>query len=547
MDLNSFRIPFITSAFLVSALVAKPAGAQTVPAPESPGGAEAKPPTPPAQTPAAEPPLEPPPPLPPMGATAPTAAPPPAGPGPVPEGPPKAAAAPSAPAFPQTLVGHYLKDPASTMFNGFRVTLLNFIELDVMHDSTQSFPQGDGFGGSPALARSTLTDGTPNYAGQHGRLVISPRNTQLGLQVEAPEFAKIKGTGHCRMDFMGHEPSNPQSPPSNLSEAGFYNSPTARVFHCYAKAETPYVDVLGGMTYTLFGQAPHFFPASIIYLGLPGMVFARAAQVRLSHQFHTDPIDVYVGAGVFRPPQRDSGEPDLEGALRVMFNGWRGAHTLGALGTKIDPLSLGVSGVYRNYKVQERTAVPVNLNKATGAGVSFDALIPIIPAKNNRDVGNSLTANASFVTGTGIADQWLGVTGGVPAQTRPPATPSGPPGPMLNIDPGLALYDPNGDLKTVNWQSYQVGLQYYLPGPLDIWIMGNYTHLSSSNLSRIAPWDGKSVSTVFDKQDYFDVDLFWALTPNLQIAFGYANTRQTFLDGGKETNDRFMGATYYIF
>jgi len=433
------------------------------------------------------------------------------------------------------------------MFNGFRVTLLNFIELDAMHDSTQSFSQGDGFGGSPALARSTLTGGTPNYAGQHGRFVMSPRNTQIGLQVEAPEFAKIKATGHCRLDFMGSQPSTPQAAPSNTSESSYYNSPTVRVLHCYAKAETPYIDVLGGVTYPLFAQNPFFFPSSIIYLGLPGAAYSRTSQVRLSHQFHTDPVDVYIGAGVFRPPQRDSEVPDFEGALRVMFNDWKGTRTLGAVGTRVDPLSIGVSGAYRTFKVQEMAAVPVNSHTATGAGISLDALIPIIPAKDMDHAGNSLTANAAFVTGSGISDQYVGVTGGVPAQTRPPATTGGPAGAQLDIDPGFTLYDPSGALKTVNWQSYAIGLQYYVPGPLDIWVAGNYTHLTSSNLQRLAPPKAGAVSTVFDTQDYFDANVFWAITSHLEIAFGYANTRQIFLDGGKETNHRFGFASFYIF
>jgi len=221
----------------------------------------------------------------------------------------------------------------------------------------------------------------------------------------------------------------------------------------------------------LFGQQPFYFPASIIFLGIPGEVYTRAAQVRISHQFHTDPVDVYIGAGVFRPPQRDSEVPDLEAAVRVNFNDWKGVRTIGAVGTRIDPLSFGVSGVYRQYRVQEMVAVPQTFHKAEGAGISLDALIPIIPAKDNSHAANSLTANASFASGTGIADQFQSITGGVPAQTRPPATSGGPAGAQLDIDPGLALYDPSGELKTVNWQNWRSGSSTICP---DLWISGSW-------------------------------------------------------------------------
>jgi hypothetical protein len=443
--------------------------------------------------------------------------------------------------------GHFLKEPFSWILFGFKVTLLNFVEFDIMHDSTQSFAGGDGFGGSPPLARATLTGGMPNYAGENGRLTFAIRNTQLGLQVEAPKFAGMTVLAHCRIDFNGPLPSNPQSPPANTSESTYFNSPAARLFHCYVKEQSAYIDVLAGLTYTLFSQQPMFFPASVLYLGLPGEIFTRAAQLRLSHEFHTRPVNVYVAAGVFRPPQRDSEIPDVEAAARIMFNGWRGARTFGAVGTDLTPLSLGVSGIYRNFKVQELAPVPVSFHRANGWGVAFDALLPILPAKDIHHVGNSITANATVSVGSGDGDQFLSVTGGVPAQTRPPAMPGGPPGAQLDIDPGLAMYDPSGALKTVNWQNYQVGLQYYLPGPFDIWITGNYTYLMSTNLHEIVPPAPGTVSTVFDKQHYVDASVFWALTPHFQIAIAYAYTHQTFLDGGNAHNHRIMGATYFVF
>jgi hypothetical protein len=385
------------------------------------------------------------------------------------------------------------------------------------------------------------------YGGTHGRMNFTARNTQLGLQAEAPELWGMKATGHCRIDFNGNIPGSPQN---GNSESGLQNSPTARLFHCYGKLETPAVDVLGGLTYTLFGNQPYFFPASLTFVGIPGEVFGRTAQLRLSHKFTAPGVDVYVAVAAARPPQRDSEVPEGVAALRLEFKDWKGVHTPGALGTKVDALAVGVSGTMRQFRVQEQAVSPASSNTENGAGLSLDAFVPIIPARNIEHAGNSLSGTASFATGYGIADEWLGVTGGAPAQLRPAAIGAAPYAaapPQLNIDPGFAYYDSTGTLHAVDWQSVNFGLQYYLPGPGNVWLFANYTHLQSDNLAKLLPPKAGAVSTVFDKQQYVAAGVFWAIVPNFQVAFEYSNLQQTFLDGGQEVNHRESVSTYYVF
>jgi hypothetical protein len=421
-----------------------------------------------------------------------------------------------------------------TFFTKFKTSFVGFIEVDAIHDSTEAFQDGAS---NAAIARS----GT--YAGGHGRFHFTSRNTRLGIKMEAPEFSGVRASTLCAMDFFGNQPANPPA----VTENQFLSSPTARLLHCYLKAETNYIDVLAGLTYYLFGQQNYFFPSSAAFLGLPGMIFSRAPQIRLSHTFKSSPLDVYIAAAADRPPQRDAELPDVEAALRVMINPWKGAHTPGALGTMIDPLSFGISGLARKYRVQELSPTPLASHTENSAGISLDALIPIIPANSLKERGNSLTATGSFVTGYGMADLYLGLNGGVKGQNLPPAA-GAPPGAaptQLNIDPGLAMYDPTGALHAVDWQSYQVGLQYYLPGSGDVWITGNYTFLRSDNIAQIVPPPKTGVSTVFNKQRYWDVSLFWAITPAVQVGLNYGNTHQTFTDGGEETNHRATFAAYY--
>ena len=418
----------------------------------------------------------------------------------------------------------------------FKTSIIGFVEVDAMHDSTQSYQ--DGASNAP-LARSST------YAGQHGRFQFTARNTQLGVKLEAPEFAGVRASSVCKGDFFGNQPANPQS--SGVTENNFLSSPTFRMLHCYFKAETEYVDILAGLTYYLFGQQNSFFPTSVAFLGLPGMIFSRAPQVRLSHTFKSAPVNFLVAVAADRPPQRDSELPDGEAALRLMFNGWKGAHTPGALGTTVDPLSIGVSGVVRSFRVNELAPVPVASRTEHGAGISVDALVPIIPTNKVEDRGNTLLLTANFVTGYGINDLYLGLNGGLKQQNLPAAagTPPYAAATPIDLDPGLAAYDPQGNLHAVDWQSYQIGLQYYFPGSGNVWASANFTYLHSDNIDRIAPTNGKAA--VFNKQQYYDASLFWAMTPAVQFGIQYGNVKQTFLDGGEETNHHVQFAAYYNF
>ena len=421
------------------------------------------------------------------------------------------------------------------MFGKTKVTLINFIEFDAFNDSTESFQ--DSYGG--AIVRNNV------YGGLHGRTNFTARNTQFGLQVDGPEYHGMKPGGHCRMDFNGQQPGTPQN---GTSEYSFQTSATARLFQCYGYLQTPYVDILGGLTYTIFGNQPYFFPASLTFLGIPGEVFVRTPQLRLSHQFATPHVDVVMMVAAARPPQRDAEVPDGVGALRVQFNDWKGAHTLGAVGVKVDPAAIGISGEVRRFRVQEQAVAPVNSHTENGAGISLDVLLPIIPSKGLTDVGNTMTATASFTMGYGISDSYTNLTAGAPAQSRPAAVGAAPYAaapPQLDIDPGLAFYDPNGFLHAVDWKSVNIGLQYRFPGPGNIYAYGNYTYLKSDNLAQLMPPKAGAVSTIFDAQSFAAGGIGWAIVPNFQMSFEYSNLRQTFLDGGEATNNRFSFATYY--
>ncbi len=417
------------------------------------------------------------------------------------------------------------------------VTLYGFIEADVIADSTRSY--GDAIG--PALvARSD------RYAGRVGRTQFSMRNTRLGLAFESAMFEGVKTSAVFEGDFFGN-----QGEPPSTTEAVYFDSPTFRLRHAYLKLENDYVDVLAGQTYDVFGWQNYFFPCSAEFLGLPNQLFSRNAQVRLSHTFGSSgPISVDIAAAAVRPAQRDSQVPDGQGGLRLSVNDWKGITTPGNVRTTALPLSIGVSGVVRQFKVDAFTPPPPQTsNHARGWGVSVDALIPVIPAKNGDDRGNRLTLTGSLVTGTGIADL-VTANGGAtftplmnPAQDNPPFAYAN------DIDNGIVTFDYRGVLHTINWRTFMVGLQYYLPPTGRVFVALNYTQADSNNMNDLYLQGGAEIellSRIANRSRYADANVFWDATPAVRLGASIQYTTVRYTDQ-EPHNVRAMGQALYVF
>jgi hypothetical protein len=56
-----------------------------------------------------------------------------------------------------------------------------------------------------------------------------------------------------------------------------------------------------------------------------------------------------------------------------------------------------------------------------------------------------------------------------------------------------------------------------------------------------------SWSKTFLKQRYYEGSMHILVTPVARFSFGYGNTLQTFVDGGQETNHRFVFKANYAF
>jgi hypothetical protein len=419
------------------------------------------------------------------------------------------------------------------------VTLYGFVEADLIFDTTRSYSDSIG---DALVARSDT------YDGRTGRTQFSIRNTRLGFAFESPLIGQVNPSAVLEADFFGRQ----ESPPAT-SENTYFDSPTFRIRHAFVKLANPYVDVLAGQTYDVFGWQNYFSPCSVEFLGLPNQLFSRNMQLRLSHAFNADgAVSVDVAASAVRPAQRDAEVPDANAGLRVRFNGWKGITTPGNVGTVALPLSLGVSGTVRQFKVNAFTPPPVqNSNSATGWGLSLDALIPLVPAASADDRGNRLTFIVSFAWGTGIADL-ITAGGGAKFPTLPnPAQANPPPLYQPDIDNGLVSFDAGGVLHTIDWQAFRLGLQYYLPpwgGRL--FLSANYTQAHSGNLAKLFPKGGAEIEllvNVADTSRYADLNLFWDATPAARFGLSGQYTQVEYLDGAKPHNVRGMVQSVYQF
>jgi hypothetical protein len=420
----------------------------------------------------------------------------------------------------------------------FKLTVFGFAEADFIYDSTQSY--NDAIGSSIVARDDTL-------AGRSSRSQFSMRNSRLGFAFESPTLGSIRPTAVLETDFFGHQDSPPET-----SESTYFNSPTLRVRHAYVKLQSPYLDLLMGQTYDLFGWQNHSYPCTAEFLGIPNQLFSRNSQVRLSRHFNEGgAVSVEIAASAGRPAQRDSQAPDGSAGLRVVLGRWLGITTPGNVGTKVEPAFLGVSGIVRQLNVNAFTPPPArNSNSATGWGLAVDAFLPVIPAASDSDRSNRLTLTGSFVTGTGIADL---ITSGGNAQFPKlpnPRQDTPPPVYQPNIVQGLATFDADGVLHTINWMAFRVGLQYYLPPTGRLVFSANFTQSHSDNMSKLYPKGGAEIellNTTVRTSRYADVNLFWDATPSLRLGLSGQYTQVEYLDNIKPRNFRGMAQSVYVF
>jgi hypothetical protein len=435
--------------------------------------------------------------------------------------------------------------PAASSPEGLSVTIhdwtlgiYGFAALNVMHDSTQSFATAAG---------NVILQRVGTFKGNNNQLQFTARDSRFGLKIGAPATSWLKASAVLEADFGSTQPTE-------VNEQTAYITNPLRMRHFYIKAETPVVDVLAGQYHDLFGWGGKgFYPSTLAFLGVTGEIYHRQPQFRLSKTITSSAVDFEIAAAAVRPVQKASGLPDGEAGLRLAINPWTGIGQQGYGQPTLGPLEIGVSGIGRRFEVAQFVEFPGGSNVVNGWGVAVNAFIPVIPAKSVSDRSNALSITGEFSRGSGISDMYNSdLTGGALFPTLPnpqnrgvdPANP--PPIYVPNIDSGIVTYDGNGKVRTIDWQGFLVGLQYYLPiASGKVWVSGNYSHLKSANIVKLTPIAGQSA--IYKEAQYIDGSLFVALSSALQIGYSFQMVEQTFADNVKAKNYRNEGGLHFFF
>ena len=407
-----------------------------------------------------------------------------------------------------------------------KVTLFGFAQADYTYNSTESCQE---------YCSNALIQKSGSYRGDHSRMVFSPRDSRFGVRFAAAEDHGIRASGLLETDFFG---------PTATTEQGTWANPVLRIRHAYFKLETPVVDFLLGQTGNLFGWASNYLVTGAQEPGLPGQMYQRTSQLKISKTIKTAAgITVEAAIAAERPVQMDSGVPEGVAGLRLQFEKWAGYHTLYLSGSLAQPASIAITGDVRGFRISELSSAPHASHSKIGGGVAFDAFLPIIPAtKTNHD--NALSLSGELVIGAGTSDMYTALGGaGVVVPAAPPTMPGGPATVYTpNYDAGFAAYDATGHLELIKWTSYMVGAEFY-PGGVGgrLGLFANYGHMQSSNTEKF------STTTARKSEDFVGVGLFVDPTKQTRVGLDYGYYGDHYVDGTDATNHSVMLSAWLFF
>lgn len=418
---------------------------------------------------------------------------------------------------------------------GWGVSLYGFAELDGIYDTTRSFS-------SEGASNNTLA--RPNtYAGDNPQTQFSIRNSRIGFDLKAPDVGTLKTSGVIEWDFFGTQSSSTQN--------DLYTNAIPRLRMFYVKLQDPIVDVLAGQYHDLYGWGgAGFYPNSVAFLPLLGEIYHRNPQLRLSKTFGGAGVSVEVAIAAVRPVQTASVMPDGQAGIKLNVNGFRGAATPGASRPVSAPFGIAISAIGRRLSVTDFAQIPGNEHTVFAGGVAGNLFLPIIPAHgpDKEDLSNALSLTVEGSMGTGVADLYPGLTGGVQFPSLPNPQPLLPvPVYTPNIDPGIATYDSNDVLQTINWSSVVANLHYHFPfeNGRRLWVSFTGALIQSNNAVELTPIEGQSA--VWSKGAYADGNLWISVTSPLLVGLSAQYEQQTFGDGIVAHNYRGEASCYFYF
>jgi hypothetical protein len=413
-------------------------------------------------------------------------------------------------------------DATTLVVGKLKTTIYGFIENSFIHDSTESCIE---------ICGATQIQRAGTYRGDHGRTVFSARSSRIGLRLAAPEQNGLRVSGLIETDFMG---------PTTTTEQGTWSNAVLRIRQAFLKMETSVVDLVVGQTYTVLGWQPIYLVASAQPPGLPGQLFERTSQLRLSKTLTSDAVIAELAIAANRPPQQDSSTPEGVAGIRLSVPRWSGQHTGYLASTAIQPASLAISGDLRKFRIPELSANPHTGHVRVGGGIAFDAYLPIIPA-TSRSKDNALSVLGELAIGSGTSDAYTGLGAAGTANANVPGTTTAA---STATDPGLAVVDATGHIELIKWTSYIASVEFYPAGTGGrLGTFANYGHIESSNARRVGTaatgTDAETAAArakIRDHEEFYEIGLFVDPTRSTRVGASGSLYDDTYADGQEAKN-----------
>jgi hypothetical protein len=104
-------------------------------------------------------------------------------------------------------------------------------------------------------------------------------------------------------------------------------------------------------------------------------------------------------------------------------------------------------------------------------------------------------------------------------------------------------FDAAGNLHSVSYQTFILGLQYWFPGKTGLSLAGTYSHLQSFNAATLA----NGAKNVVVRQEYASGAVFWDAVKAIRFGLEYAWLHQDFTAGGPTVDRRVQLSGWYVF
>ena len=218
-------------------------------------------------------------------------------------------------------------------------------------------------------------------------------------------------------------------------------------------------------------------------------------------------------------------DPDGQAGLRLTINNLRGLRTTGATHTNVDSAALGISAALRRFSLPEVRGSAAAAPFRPSAGASQSTRFADRPRAGSPVVGADLAGLVCAGRGSPF----------IPALTGGVSFPSLPLGVTYNanIDPRTGAVRSQRQPGTVDWQSFWIGLQFYLPPQGRIFLVTNYSADKPDNAAEFG-----DPAQVFIQSRLASASLFLDATAAFRFGIEYAFMQQVYADDVTAHNHR---------